>query len=84
MRSNLTYFNLIYFEYCEFNLDIIISNYILNFLIRFDREGYDLEYDIEEKGPAQFLCKISLPVDSINGGPTVAEALVKGLLVFLI
>merc|ERR1711872_348773 len=23
-------------------------------------------------------CKISLPVDSVNGGPTVAEALVKG------
>ena len=45
---------------------------------RFDREGYDLEYDVEEKGFAQFLCKISLPVDAPSGVNTVAEALVKG------
>eukprot|EP00088_Acartia_fossae_P013771 TRINITY_DN17284_c0_g1_i6.p1 TRINITY_DN17284_c0_g1~~TRINITY_DN17284_c0_g1_i6.p1 ORF type:complete len:800 (-),score=259.20 TRINITY_DN17284_c0_g1_i6:145-2544(-) len=44
----------------------------------FDREGYDLEYDVEEKGFAQFLCKISLPVDAPSGVNTVAEALVKG------
>jgi len=45
----------------------------------FDREGYDLEYEVEEKGYAQFLCKIDLPVDNPTGrGSTTAEALVKG------
>ena len=47
---------------------------------RFDREGYDLEYDVTEKGYAQFLCKIDLPVDSPSGVSTTAEALVKGTL----
>jgi len=46
--------------------------------IWFDREGYDLEYDVTEKGYAQFLCKIDLPVDSPSGVSTTAEALVKG------
>ena len=43
----------------------------------FDREGYDLEYKVEEKtrGAAQFSCRIDLPVD---GQPNFAEAEVKG------
>ena len=47
-------------------------------MLRFDREGFDLEFEVEEKGYAQFLCKIDLPVDSPTGGSTTAEALVKG------
>lgn len=45
---------------------------------RFDREGYELEFQVEEKGYAQFLCKIELPVDSPTGELQTAEALVKG------
>lgn len=42
----------------------------------FEREGFDLQYQAEEKGIGQFLCWVDLPVDS---GRTVrAEALVKG------
>ena len=37
-----------------------------------------MEYEVEEKGYAQFLCKISLPVDAPSGVNTVAEATVKG------
>ena len=41
----------------------------------FDREGFDLEYKVEEKGFGQFYCRIDLPVD---GQPNFAEAEVKG------
>ena len=41
----------------------------------FEREGYDLEYKVEEKGYSQFSCRIELPVD---GQPNFAEAEVKG------
>ena len=41
----------------------------------FDREGFDLEYKVEEKGFGQFSCRIELPVD---GQPNFAEAEVKG------
>ncbi|CAG5103905.1 Similar to SLC4A1AP: Kanadaptin (Homo sapiens) [Cotesia congregata] len=42
----------------------------------FEREGFDLQYQTEEKGIGQFLCWVDLPVES---GRTVrAEALVKG------
>ena len=41
----------------------------------FNREGYDLEYKVEEKGFSQFSCRIELPVD---GQPNFAEAEVKG------
>jgi len=41
----------------------------------FEREGYELEFKVEEKGYAQFHCRINLPVD---GEPNFAEAQVKG------
>jgi len=41
----------------------------------FEREGYELEFKVEEKGYAQFHCRIDLPVD---GDPNFAEAQVKG------
>lgn len=44
----------------------------------FEREGHELEYDVEEKGPGQFLCRIDVPVEGARGGCMVAEALVKG------
>jgi len=44
----------------------------------FDREGYELEFEIEEKGYAQFICKIHLPVDAPPGFNTLAQATVKG------
>jgi hypothetical protein len=48
------------------------------FFLRFEREGGELEYQVEEKGYAQFLCKIELPVDTPTGESSVVEALVKG------
>ncbi len=47
-------------------------------LLRFEREGGELEYQVEEKGYAQFLCKIELPVDTPTGESSVVEALIKG------
>ncbi|XP_069702821.1 kanadaptin [Periplaneta americana] len=44
----------------------------------FEREGYDLEYDVEEKGFGQFLCRVELPIESTRGCNVMAEALVKG------
>ncbi|KAK7791176.1 hypothetical protein R5R35_005383 [Gryllus longicercus] len=44
----------------------------------FEREGYDLEYDVEERGFGQFLCRVELPVESVKGGTIIAESLVKG------
>lgn len=44
----------------------------------FEREGYDLRYQTEEKGVGQFLCWIDLPTEDIVGRRTRAEALVKG------
>lgn len=44
----------------------------------FEREGEELEYDVEEKGFGHFVCKVQLPVDSAIGGNLVAEASVKG------
>ncbi|XP_066991440.2 kanadaptin [Anabrus simplex] len=44
----------------------------------FEREGYELEYDVEEKGFGQFLCRVELPIEAARGGTLVAEALVKG------
>ncbi|KAK0092572.1 hypothetical protein PV326_001130 [Microctonus aethiopoides] len=44
----------------------------------FEREGFDMQYQTEEKGIGQFLCWIELPIDNITGRPIRAEALVKG------
>jgi hypothetical protein len=48
----------------------------------YEREGFDLEYNCEEKGYATFTCTVDLPIneilDSGTGGPVIAEATVKG------
>ena len=44
----------------------------------FEREGHELEYEVEEKGPGQFLCRVEVPVEGARGGCMVAEALLKG------
>ncbi|XP_053971465.1 kanadaptin [Hylaeus volcanicus] len=44
----------------------------------FEREGYDLQYKTEEKGPGQFLCWVDLPMEEVVGRSIRAEALVKG------
>ncbi|KAG7197552.1 hypothetical protein KM043_000168 [Ampulex compressa] len=44
----------------------------------FEREGYELQYQVEEKGVGQFLCWITLPIDASAGRTVKAEALVKG------
>lgn len=44
----------------------------------FEREGYELEYDIEEKGFRTFVCKVHLPIDTPTGEYPVAEASVTG------
>ncbi|XP_076277920.1 kanadaptin [Lasioglossum baleicum] len=44
----------------------------------FEREGYDLQYKTEERGPGQFLCWVDLPLEDVVGHALKAEALVKG------
>lgn len=44
----------------------------------FEREGHELDYEVEEKGPGQFLCRVEVPIEGARGGCMVAEALVKG------
>nr|CAG4638289.1 EOG090X026V [Cyclestheria hislopi] len=43
----------------------------------FEREGYDLEYKVEERGFAHFICRVELPVEATVGMPLIAEAVVK-------
>nr|CAG4649137.1 EOG090X026V [Scapholeberis mucronata] len=45
----------------------------------FEREGYELEYKVEEKSYAYFVCRVELPINSASGkAPVIAEAQVKG------
>ncbi|XP_052888391.1 kanadaptin [Anopheles moucheti] len=44
----------------------------------FEREGYDLEYKVEELSSGTYCCKIELPIDGANEQPIVAEATHKG------
>lgn len=47
----------------------------------FEREGFELNYDCQEKGYANFTCTVDLPINEImgtSGAPTQAEATVKG------
>ncbi|KAH7972760.1 hypothetical protein HPB52_016677 [Rhipicephalus sanguineus] len=44
----------------------------------FEREGYELQYNVEEKGYSHFVCTVELPIDTASGAPAIAEASVKG------
>lgn len=44
----------------------------------FEREGEELNYEVEERGIGQFICRVELPVENTNGRAIVAEAIVKG------
>nr|CAD7410124.1 unnamed protein product [Timema poppensis] len=44
----------------------------------FEREGYDLEYNVEEKGFGQFVCRIEIPIDAAPSGTMTAEVIHKG------
>lgn len=44
----------------------------------YEREGYDLHYQTEEKGLGQFYCWLDLPLEDTIGYSLRAEALVKG------
>ncbi|CAG0895698.1 unnamed protein product, partial [Darwinula stevensoni] len=44
----------------------------------FEREGYNLEYDVQEKGFSHFICRVTLPIDTVTGESVIAEADVRG------
>lgn len=44
----------------------------------FEREGYELEYDVEEKGFRTFVCRVQLPIDTPTGDYMPVEASVTG------
>ncbi|EDO32995.1 predicted protein [Nematostella vectensis] len=47
----------------------------------FEREGLDLEYEVEETGPGHarvYHCRVKLPIELANGDPMYAEAMVTG------
>ncbi|XP_053658177.1 kanadaptin [Anopheles marshallii] len=44
----------------------------------FEREGYDLEYKVEELSSGTYCCKVELPIDAANEQPIVAEVTHKG------
>uniref|UniRef100_A0A182SLY7 FHA domain-containing protein n=1 Tax=Anopheles maculatus TaxID=74869 RepID=A0A182SLY7_9DIPT len=44
----------------------------------FEREGHELEYNVEELSSGTYRCKVELPIDGADGHPIVAEATHKG------
>lgn len=44
----------------------------------FEREGYEVEYDVEEKGFKTFSCRVQLPIDTPTGDFMPVEASVTG------
>ncbi|XP_050071894.1 kanadaptin [Anopheles maculipalpis] len=44
----------------------------------FEREGHELDYNVEELSAGTYRCKVELPIDGPDGQPLVAEATHKG------
>ncbi|XP_054714718.1 kanadaptin-like [Uloborus diversus] len=44
----------------------------------FEREGYEVEYNVEEKGFKTFMCRVQLPIDTPSGDFMSVEASVSG------
>lgn len=44
----------------------------------FEREGYEVEYNVEEKGHQTFMCTVKLPIDTSSGEFMPVQATVSG------